>query len=100
MLPVTHYLYLALVLFGLGLGGAVLRRSLVAALIGVQLMLLALTLWFCAYARMFVDARGQAIAVLVALAGLCELAVIVAIVLRSSASRRDVIDDWPNSEGG
>lgn len=83
MMPVTHYLYLALALFGIGLAGAVLRRSLIAALLGVELMLAAVALCFCAYARMFVDASGQIAALLVVLVGLCELGVIVAIVLRS-----------------
>jgi NADH-quinone oxidoreductase subunit K len=82
MIPVTHYLYLALGLFGIGLAGAVLRRSSISALLGVELMLVAIALCFCAYARMFVDANGQIAALLVVLVGLCELGVIVAIVQR------------------
>ena len=97
MLPVTHYLYLALVLFGIGLFGALLRRSLIAALLGVELMLAAVALCFCAYARMFVDATGQIAALLVVLVGLCELGVIVAIVLRSlrEGPGERLLDDWP-----
>jgi NADH-quinone oxidoreductase subunit K len=96
MLPVTHYLYLALMLFGIGLAGAVLRRSLIAALLGVWMMLAAVALCFCAYARMFVDETGQIAALLVVLVGLCELGIIVAIVLRSlreDPSER-LLDDW------
>jgi NADH:ubiquinone oxidoreductase subunit K len=84
MLPITHYLYLALALFGIGLGGAVLRRSLLSALIGIELMLAAVALCFCAYARMTVDATGQIAALLVVLVGLCELGVIVAVALRAT----------------
>lgn len=96
MMPVTHYLYLALGLFGVGLAGAVLRRSLISALLGVELMLAGVALCFCAYARMFVDGAGQLAALLVVLVGLCELGVIVAIVLRSlRAGPGDrVLDDW------
>lgn len=88
MLPITHYLYLALVLFGIGLSGAVLRRSLVATLIGVELMLAAVALCFCAYARMFVDDTGQIAALLVVLVGLCELGIIVAVALRNTQAER------------
>jgi NADH:ubiquinone oxidoreductase subunit K len=96
MLPVTHYLYLALVLFGIGLAGAVLRRSLISALLGIWLMLAAVALCFCAYARMFVDPTGQIAALLVVLVGLCELGVIVAIVLRSlrEGPSDRLLDDW------
>jgi NADH:ubiquinone oxidoreductase subunit K len=99
MLPVTHYLYLALVLFAIGLTGAVLRRSLIAALLGIELMLAAVALCFCAYARMFVDPAGQIAALLVVLVGLCELGVIVAIAtrsLREGPSDR-LLDDWSGS---
>jgi NADH:ubiquinone oxidoreductase subunit K len=96
MLPVTHYLYLALLLFGIGLAGAMLRRSLIAALLGIELMLAAVALLLCAYARMFVDGTGQIAALLVLLVGLCELGVIVAIVLRSLGAdpSERVLDDW------
>jgi NADH:ubiquinone oxidoreductase subunit K len=92
MLPITHYLYLALVLFGIGLAGAVMRRSLIAALIGVELMLAAVALCFCAYARMSVDAAGQITALLVVLVGLCELGVIVAVALRSTTHDAEAED--------
>lgn len=96
MMPVTHYLYLALGLFGVGLAGAVLRRSLISALLGVELMLAAIALCFCAYARMFVDGAGQIAALLVVLVGLCELGVIVAIVLRAlrEGGGDRLLDDW------
>ena len=103
MLPITHYLYLGLVLFGIGLGGALLRRSLVVALLGIQLMLVAVVLVFCAYARFFVDPGGQIAAILIVLVGLCELGVAAAIVLR--AVRADgpgaaaLLDDWPGTPG-
>jgi NADH:ubiquinone oxidoreductase subunit K len=87
MLPVTHFLYLALVLFAIGLAGAVLRRSLIAALLGVQLMLAAMLLWFCTYARMFGDPSGQVAALLIGLVGICELAVTVAVALRGAVAQ-------------
>lgn len=83
MLPITHYLYLAFALFALGLAGAVLRRSLIAALLGVQLMFAAVALLLSAYARAHGAPAGQVAALLVVLVGLAELAVAVALILRA-----------------
>ena len=91
MLPVTHYLYLGLGLVCVGLCGAVLRRSMIVALLGVQLMLAGAALCLCAYGRVFFDPGAQAMAGLVVLVGLCELAVAAAVILRSArydSSRR------------
>lgn len=95
MLPITHYLYLGLVLFGVGLGGALLRRSLVVSLLGIQLMLVAVALCFCAYARFFVDPKGQIAALLIVLVGLCELGVAVAIAIRAAR-----VDSSSSAGGG
>ena len=65
-----------------------LGRSLIGALIGIQLMLAAVALCFCAYARMFVDATGQIAAFVVLLVGLCELGVIVAVATRGARHAR------------
>jgi NADH:ubiquinone oxidoreductase subunit K len=111
MLPVTHYLYLALLLFSIGLGGALLRRSLTAVLLAIQLMLAAVVLCFCAYARLRADPTGQIAALLVVLVGLCELGVVVAVTLRSLRMEAEQVDegskgtslleDWPHmGEGG
>ena len=84
-LPITHYLYLALTLFVVGLGGALLRRSLVTALLGIQLMLVSVALLLSAYARFFVDLAGQHAAIAVVLVGLVELAIAAAVILRMFA---------------
>jgi NADH:ubiquinone oxidoreductase subunit K len=85
-LSITHYLYLALALFGVGLAGALLRRSLVVVLLAIQLMLGAVALLFCAYARFFADPHGQLAALAVVLVGLLELAVAAAVVVRVSTA--------------
>jgi NADH:ubiquinone oxidoreductase subunit K len=104
MLPITHYLYLALALFCVGLGGALLRRSLLVVLLAIALMLGSIALLFCAYARFFADPGGQLIALCVVLAGLLELAVVVAVVIRAlraeqlEGRERSLLDDW--QDGG
>ncbi|MFO7568037.1 MAG: NADH-quinone oxidoreductase subunit K [Enhygromyxa sp.] len=82
LLPITHYLYLGLALFGVGFGGALLRRSPIAVLIAIALMFGAVALLFGAYARFFSDPGGQLAALAVVLVGLLELAVAAAVVLR------------------
>jgi len=100
LLPITHYLYLALALFCVGLGGALLRRSMIAALLGIQLMLGAVALLFCAYARFFADVGGQLAALAIVLVGLLELAIAIAIVVRAVRAEqaegrtRSLLDDW------
>ncbi len=105
LLPITDYLYLALALFCVGLGGALLRRSVLVVLLGIQLMLGAVALLFCAYARFFEDSSGQLAALAVVLVGLVELAVAVAVVVRARGAERDeggdgsLLDDWHGWHG-
>lgn len=97
-LPVTHFLYLAFALFGVGLAGVLLRRSLVAVLGGIQIMIAATVLLLCAYARHHGDLAGQASAVIVTLVGLLELAVAVAVVLRATTrAGAELLDDWTSA---
>jgi NADH:ubiquinone oxidoreductase subunit K len=106
-LPITHYLYLALALFTVGLGGALLRRSLVTALLGIQLMLVSAALLLSAYARLFLDLGGQLAAIAVVLVGLVELAIAAAVVLRLFAAeagddglvRAGWLHDWTGRGG-
>ena len=104
LLPITHYLYLALALFCVGLGGALLRRSLIAVLLGIQLMLGAVALLFCAYARFTLDANGQLAALMIVLVGLIELAIAIAVVLRIVRAEQargrstTLLEDWHASE--
>jgi NADH:ubiquinone oxidoreductase subunit K len=82
LLPITHYLYLALALFGVGLGGALLRRSLIAVLLAIALMFGAVALLLSAYARFFADPGGQLAALTVVLVGMLELSIAAAVVVR------------------
>lgn len=106
LLPITHYLYLALALFCVGLGGALLRRSLIAALLGIALMLSSVALLFCAYARFTLDPNGQLAAVVVTLVGMIELAIAIAVVLRiiraeqAEGHEAALLDDWHTSGRG
>ena len=51
MIPLTYYLVLAVLLFGIGLGAALTRRNAILVLIGIELMLNAANLNFIAFWR-------------------------------------------------
>lgn len=99
-LPITHFLYLAFALLAIGLAGVLLRRSLLAVLAGLQLMLGAAVLLAAAYARHHGDAGGQVLALMLALVGLLELALAAALVVRAqTGSGHDWLSDWTRTPG-
>ena len=62
MAPVTWYLYLASILFTIGLTGVLLKRNALIVMMSVELMLNAANLTFLAFARQNGDLAGHAIA--------------------------------------
>lgn len=81
MVPVSHYLFLAALLFGIGALGVVTRRSALTVFMSIELMLNAANLTFLAFARERLDLTGHAIAVLVMAVAAAEAAVGLAIVI-------------------
>ena len=66
MLPVTHALYLAALLFVVGLAALLARRRRLAALLAAQLMLLGAPLALVTAARIWANPAGHALALLAA----------------------------------
>jgi NADH-quinone oxidoreductase subunit K len=83
MIPLSHYLVVAAILFSLGVFGALTRRNAVAILMSVELMLNAANLSFVALARSLPQPllQGQVFAVFVITIAAAEAAVGLAIVL-------------------
>jgi NADH-quinone oxidoreductase subunit K len=81
MVPVTWYLYLAAVLFTIGLSGVLLKRNALIVMMSVELMLNAANLTFLAFARQTGDLSGHAIAFFVIAVAAAEAAVGLAIVI-------------------
>lgn len=75
------YLWLAAVLFTIGLAGLMLRRNVLTMMMCVQLMLSAVCLSFAAYSRHLGDITGQVIALVVLAIGGAQLAVGLAVVV-------------------
>jgi NADH-quinone oxidoreductase subunit K len=81
MVPVNWYLYLAAILFTIGLSGVLLKRNALIVMMSVELMLNAANLTFLAFARQSGNLSGHAIAFFVIAVAAAEAAVGLAIVI-------------------
>jgi NADH-quinone oxidoreductase subunit K len=90
MVPVTWYLYLAAILFTIGLSGVLMKRNALIVMMSVELMLNAANLTFLAFARQAGNLSGHAIAFFVIAVAAAEAAVGLAIVIAIYRSRGGV----------
>jgi NADH-quinone oxidoreductase subunit K len=97
MVPVTHYIALAAVLFAIGLAGVVLKRNALIVFMSIELMLNAANLTFLAFARQQGNMSGHAIAFFVIAVAAAEAAVGLAIVIAIFRSRGTVNVDEVNT---
>jgi NADH-quinone oxidoreductase subunit K len=86
-MPVSAYLYLAAVIFAIGLTGVLLKRNALIVMMSVELMLNAANLTFLAFARQAGNLSGHAIAFFVIAVAAAEAAVGLAIVIAIYRSR-------------
>jgi NADH-quinone oxidoreductase subunit K len=80
-LPLTPVLILASVLFALGVGGLLLRKSLLFILISIEIMLNAASLMFVAAGSRWGEADGQVMFLFILTMAAAEMAVGLAMVL-------------------
>ncbi|MGV8041093.1 MAG: NADH-quinone oxidoreductase subunit NuoK [Thermoanaerobaculaceae bacterium] len=82
MAPTTaHFVILAAVLFGIGAAGVLLRRSGIAILLGIELMLNAGNLALVAFARQHGSLDGQVFVFFVMAVAAAEVAVGLALLV-------------------
>jgi NADH-quinone oxidoreductase subunit K len=89
-MPVSSYLYLAAIIFTIGLAGVLLKRNALIVMMSVELMLNAANLTFLAFARQHGTITGHAIAFFVIAVAAAEAAVGLAIVIAIYRSRGGV----------
>lgn len=80
-ITVSHYLIVALMLFGFGLVGLVTRKNALVKMMSVELMLNAANLVLVTYSRFRGDETGQIMAFFVMALAAAEAAVGIALVL-------------------
>jgi NADH-quinone oxidoreductase subunit K len=93
MVPVTHYIALAAVLFAIGFVGVLVKRNAIIVFMCIELMLNAANLTFLAFSRQSANLSGSAIAFFVIAVAAAEAAVGLAIVIAVFRTRETVAVD-------
>ena len=97
MIPVTHYLILAAVLFGLSLVGVMLnRKNIILLLVCVELMLLAINTNFIAFSHFYREVSGQIFVFFILTVAAAEAAIGLAIVMLLYRNRGNIDVDKMN----
>jgi len=81
VVPILHYVYLSLILFTIGIIGALLRRNSIIVLMCIELMLNAANLLLVAFSAYHGDAAGQVFVFFIMVVAAAEVAVGLAILV-------------------
>jgi NADH-quinone oxidoreductase subunit K len=90
MVPITHYLVVAALLFVIGMFGVMVRRNALVVFMCVELMLNAANLTFLAFARQRGDDLGHVNAFFVIAVAAAEAAIGLAVVIAVFRTRGTV----------
>ncbi|MDI1351418.1 MAG: NADH-quinone oxidoreductase subunit NuoK [bacterium] len=97
MIPVTHYLILGAILFGLSLVGIMLnRKNIILLLVCVELMLLAVNTNFVAFSHYYNELAGQVFVFFILTVAAAEAAIGLAIVMLLYRNRGNIDVDKMN----
>jgi NADH-quinone oxidoreductase subunit K len=87
VVPISYYLVLSAVLFGLGMAGFVFKRNIITMFMAIELMLNAVNLAFVAFNRALGQLQGQVFVFFVIVVAAAEAAVGLAIVIVIARNR-------------
>jgi len=90
VVPVSYYLVLSAVLFGLGVVGFVFKRNIITIFMSIELMLNAVNLAFVAFSRSLGQVEGQVFVFFVIIVAAAEAAVGLAIVILIARNRQSL----------
>jgi len=96
MIPVTYYLALSAVLFGIGALGVLVRRNALVIFMSIELMLNAANVAFVAFSRQFGELDGQIIVLFVLTVAAAEVAVGLAMIVAIFRTRASINVDELN----
>jgi NADH-quinone oxidoreductase subunit K len=88
MVPVSYYVVLSAILFGLGVVAFVFKRNIITIFMAIELMLNAVNLAFVAFSRMLGQLDGQVFVLFVIVVAAAEAAVGLAIVIQIARNRQ------------
>jgi NADH-quinone oxidoreductase subunit K len=89
-IPISYYLVLSAILFGLGVIGFVFKRNIITIFMAIELMLNAVNLAFVAFARAWNQLDGLVFVFFVIVVAAAEAAVGLAIVITIAQNRRSL----------
>lgn len=81
MVPLSWYIVLSAVVFGIGIVGFLIRRSIIMMLISIELMLNAVNISLAAYSHYLQDMRGQILVFFVIAVAAAEIAIGLALII-------------------
>ena len=101
MIPLTHYLVLAALLFAIGVVGVFMnRKNLIILLMAIELMLLAVNMNFVAFSHYHRDLSGQVFVFFILTVAAAESAIGLAILVALFRNLRSInVDDLGSLKG-
>jgi NADH:ubiquinone oxidoreductase subunit K len=94
MIPLHHFLFLAAILFSVGIMVVIVKRNTIMILLGIELMLNAANLNLVAFNQLTPEKfDGQVFSLFVIIVAVCEAAVGLAIVLQVYQQYRTAVPD-------
>ena len=90
MVPISYYVILSAVLFGLGVVAFVFKRNIITIFMAIELMLNAVNLAFVAFSREFNQLDGLIFVFFVIVVAAAEAAVGLAIVMVIARNRKSL----------
>jgi NADH-quinone oxidoreductase subunit K len=90
VVPISYYLTLSAVLFGLGVVGFIFKRNIITIFMAIELMLNAVNLAFVAFSRALGQLQGQVFVFFVIVVAAAEAAVGLGIVILIARNRQSL----------
>ena len=93
MIPTSHYLFLSLALFTIGVIGVVTRRNVIVILMSIELILNAVNINLVAFSQALHNLSGQVFAIFVITDAVAEAAVGLGILIALFRNKETVLAD-------
>jgi NADH-quinone oxidoreductase subunit K len=90
MIPVSYFIILSSILFGLGVIGFMFKRNIVTLFMSIELMLNAVNLAFVAFSKVHGQLQGQVFVFFVIVVAAAEAAVGLAIIIVIARNRQSL----------
>lgn len=96
MIGIEHYLYLAAIIFTIGVVGVVSRRNAIIVFMSIELMLNSVNLTLVAFSAFLGDVTGQILVFFVMTVAAAEAAIGLAIIISLYRNKRTINVDEMN----